>query len=194
MTDTRIVFTDTETTGLNPSYHDVWEVAVVHQRSSSAEDTKVLYQILPNNLRLASEEALQISGFYERFKVPEGHQAARIDPDTGSVHPMRFADVQRRLIRQFKGAVMVANNVTFDAMFLRRLIQTEPWHYRPIDIIAMAATHLGLLTPGDLPWRSEEVSRKLGVEPPAKGGRHTAMGDALWVRDMWDALVRLKPE
>lgn len=191
----RITFVDTETTGLNPSVHDVWEVAVIHRLPGRIEDAKTLYQILPGSLGLASKKALEIGGFYERFKVPKGHQAARIDPDTGAVQPMRFADVHRRLQRVLTGSVMVANNVTFDAMFLRRLLQgDQPWHYRPIDVIALAATHLGMLSTDDMPWRSEDISRKLGVEPPAKDARHTAMGDALWVRNMWDALANFKHE
>lgn len=39
-----------------------------------------------------------------------------------------------------------------------------------------------------LPIGSEEISRAVGVDPD-KYPRHTAMGDACWARDVWDAIA-----
>jgi hypothetical protein len=39
------------------------------------------------------------------------------------------------------------------------------------------------------PISSRGLSRQIGVEPPAEGVAHTALGDARWVRDMYDAIT-----
>lgn len=40
-----------------------------------------------------------------------------------------------------------------------------------------------------LPWRSDELSRLIGVEPPGEAERHTALGDARWAARAWDAVM-----
>lgn len=39
-----------------------------------------------------------------------------------------------------------------------------------------------------LPWKSDNVSRVCGVEPPSEQERHTAMGDALWAMRLYDRI------
>lgn len=41
----------------------------------------------------------------------------------------------------------------------------------------------------DPPYSSEDVSAALGVDP-GKYARHTALGDAQWARDLYDAAMR----
>jgi DNA polymerase III epsilon subunit-like protein len=36
---------------------------------------------------------------------------------------------------------------------------------------------------------SKWLSRKVGVEPPGEGVAHTALGDARWARDVYDAVT-----
>jgi hypothetical protein len=38
------------------------------------------------------------------------------------------------------------------------------------------------------PWNSNDLSRGLGIDPDAYE-RHTALGDARWVRDQYDAMM-----
>ena len=42
----------------------------------------------------------------------------------------------------------------------------------------------------DLPWKSDAVSRALGVEPPSDEFRHTALGDAYWAMTLYYAVTR----
>ncbi len=39
------------------------------------------------------------------------------------------------------------------------------------------------------PWRSDELSRACGVEPPNEEERHTALGDARWVKRWYDHII-----
>lgn len=184
-----IAFTDTETTGLDPDAgHDIWELAIVRRDPRPGYETKVLYQVRPN-LDKADPKALEIGGYNDRFIVPDGHDACRIDVATNEVLPLPLMTVQQRVRRLLHRSVMVGSNPGFDAAFLKKLLDgSTPWHYRTVDVVAMAATRLDLFSQQVMPWRSEDISRRLGVEPPGKDARHTALGDALWVRDMFDAI------
>lgn len=181
MSETPLAFVDCETTGLDPDMgHELWEVAVIVGK------VRALYQVRPN-LANADSKALEIGGFHDRFKVPEGHEAARIDPDTGQVDPTTVAQVRGELVRLLNRAVMIGSNPGFDAAFIKRLLLgATPWHYRPVDAITLAVGKLGSMP---MPWRSEDISRAVGVESPDKTSRHTAMGDALWIRDVFHAAI-----
>ncbi|MGN0126047.1 MAG: hypothetical protein ACI38R_22625 [Rhodococcus sp. (in: high G+C Gram-positive bacteria)] len=39
------------------------------------------------------------------------------------------------------------------------------------------------------PWRSDDLSRACGVEPPTEDERHTALGDARWVKRWYDHIM-----
>jgi len=41
----------------------------------------------------------------------------------------------------------------------------------------------------ELPWKSDDLSRLIGVEPPGEDDRHTALGDARWAQRVWDAVM-----
>lgn len=43
------------------------------------------------------------------------------------------------------------------------------------------------------PWKSDELSRACGVEPPAEDERHTALGDARWAMRWYDAITGRSP-
>ncbi|WP_267595512.1 hypothetical protein [Carbonactinospora thermoautotrophica] len=40
-----------------------------------------------------------------------------------------------------------------------------------------------------MPWRSDELSIACEVEPAPPEDRHTALGDARWARDLYDAIT-----
>jgi hypothetical protein len=77
------------------------------------------------------------------------------------------------------------------------------WHYHLIDVEALAAgwiaaqsgpvpiliagANVGLVS-GRPPWRSEELSRAVGVDPD-DFDRHTALGDARWAKAIYEAVM-----
>lgn len=74
----------------------------------------------------------------------------------------------------------------------------DPWHYHLIDVENVVAGYLaGRASRGDVdaalapftpPYRSDELSAAIGVDP-TQFDRHTAMGDVKWVRAQWDAVM-----
>jgi len=203
-----VAFVDTETTHLDPRHGDVWELAVI--RRDGGVDTEYLWQIRPD-LATADPEALKIGRFEERFAVPNDWDAIEIFPS--GVLPMKLTlpaalfDIQEAL----KDAVIVGSNPGFDVAFLTKLLQAHgrklPWHYRSIDITTLAvgalygrasewtrkdcdaAWYSKVAKAVGWPWKSYDVSRHVEVEPPAKAVAHTALGDARWARDVFDAVT-----
>lgn len=199
-----IAFVDCETTHLDPRLGDAWEIAVIRRREDGV-DTEYVWQIRPD-LATADPEALKIGRYEERFAVPEGWDAIELipsGPPMRSKLPEMLFDLQEAL----EGAVVVGSNPGFDVAFLAKLLQAHgrklPWHYRPVDIATLAAGfRLGQAASGayggdfafqadypQLPYKSYELSRAVGVEPPSKDVAHTALGDARWARSVWDAVT-----
>lgn len=191
-----LAFLDTETTGLDPFLHDPWEIAVI--RRQEGLETELVYRIEPD-LTNAEPKALEINRYHERTSAPDWQWHDR-------------QEAARALYSQLNGAVLVGSNPAFDAemlchLFGRYYANPRPWNYRPVDITTLAAGSLygraAEWTRRDCdahwygkvagavgwPWRSYEVSRHVEVEPPAKEAAHTALGDARWARDVWDAVT-----
>ena len=202
-----LAFIDCETTHLDPRYGDVWEIAVIRRREDGV-DCEYVWQVRPD-LAAADPEALKIGRFEERFAIPDGWDAIEFissGPPFRSLIPEMLFDLQEAL----SGAVIIGSNPGFDIAFLTKLLQAHgrklPWHYRPVDIATLAAGfRYGQAASGayggdfafqadypQLPYKSYELSRAVGVEPPAKDVAHTALGDARWARGVYDAVTRVQ--
>lgn len=118
----------------------------------------------------------------------------RFDP----AYAVPVADAAAAVHYWTDGAHVVGAVPDFDTSRLAPLLRAaglEPgWHYHLIDIETLAVGYLhGAGRGAELlqrPWDSDVLSRLVGVEPPVQGqGRHTALGDARWARDVWDAVT-----
>lgn len=181
MTD-GLVFVDTETTGLDPDRHDVWEIALIDDKGETE------YQ-LPVDLSSADPTALRINRFYERRNaMSQGRDLASFsarrtvpEVDWWSHGPRSIAeDIAVRL----DGMTLVGANPAFDAAFLRRFLldhgQAPMWSHRLLDIEAYAAAFCH-----GMPKSLRDTAGVLGV-PVDEDGRHTALGDARLVKAIWD--------
>lgn len=203
---TPIAFVDTETTHLDAEIGDAWEIAVILRdfTDNTPTDTEYVWQIRPN-LATADPESLKIGRYLERFAVPVPAEAAWTGYEDGPVLPMTRAAVVGALMNVLGGAILVGSNPGFDDRFLRKLLGpgSAQWHYRPVDIATLAAGRkLGMAEmvrrlggkplPSDqvaFPFSSRDLSRWTGVEPPGGDVAHTALGDARWARDVFDAVT-----
>ncbi|MDT0306174.1 hypothetical protein RM780_04250 [Streptomyces sp. DSM 44917] len=196
---TALAFVDCETSGLDPQRHEAWEIAVI--RRENDHDIERLWQIrlTPFQLAAADREALKVGRHYERAVVPHGKYAMAMPTGTdGEQYPVGAAELHACIEEMLRGAVLVGSNPGFDAAFLAKLLGVSgpdvPWRYRPVDIATLAAGHVyatrqvGQPEPR-VPFSSRELSRAVGVEPPGEDVAHTALGDAVWARDVYDAVT-----
>ena len=206
-----LAFVDTETTHLDAEIGEAWEVAVILREFDDNEptDTEYVWQIRPS-LATADPESLKIGRYLERFAVPVHAEAAWTGYGSDPALPMTRAEVINGILSVLRGAVLIGSNPAFDDRFLRKLLGpgSAQWHYRPVCIATLAAGwKLGMAEllrrmggkpyPSDevsFPFSSRDLSRWVGVEPPKDDVAHTALGDARWARDVFDAVTGVQPE
>lgn len=159
----RIIVVDTETGGLDPDRHPIWEIAVGWPLDGS---WFVEHQFVEHDPALIDPWVLENTGYAERY-----------DPGVALTVGEAvdwFADAADR--RHIVGMVP-----SFDEERLRRLSGGRTtWHYHLIDVEALIVGYLAAFgDPVELPWNSDELSKLVGVDPN-RFERHTAQGDVRW--------------
>lgn len=200
-----IIATDTETTSIRPDRR-AWEVALILADPPEwVSSARYKAEVQPGHFRWfvdkgdldlgnADPFALNVGRFYDRhpqFSGGQGYVASE-------------AEVARDVERLTRGAHLLGAVPNFDAEVLDRRMRAHgilpSWHYHLIDIEAMAVGYLhgigyakefpGRMT---LPWKSDDLSRACGVEPPSDEERHSALGDADWAKRWYEAITGGKP-
>lgn len=185
-----IVFVDTETTGLDTSIDDIWEIAAIRVRPDGGET--VLHRQLGHDIRRA--QALP-----ESFRTDHD---TRFDGETAL--PQRRAAQEIAAFftpdADLQAPHFAGINPAFDAAMLTRLFRrngifTVPWHYQLLDVRAIAlgfqAAHLanGRGWPDvDVAIRTDDLAGFTGNPDPTHV-RHTALGDARFALDWWRDMV-----
>lgn len=159
-----LIFLDTETTGLDPELHEVWELAY------AKNDGPINTYVLPHSLKSADPRALAMNGYFQRHPL-----GARADGPMGDIY----------LKEILAGNTLVCANPTFDRMMLRKRWGLEPWHYRSVDVESMALVVFDWDRPRGLKDVAAELrSRKHDIPEPD----HTAGKDVLVLRTCYYAL------
>lgn len=164
----RLVYLDIETTGLDPLATPygakVWEVAW------AVGDGPIRPGQVRHDLAGADAEALRVNRYLDR-----------VDPSQWRADE---SSTERDLMTDLAGAVIVAANPAFDALFLRRRWGCAPWWHRMLDIEVYAMPLFRAREPVGLRdiW-SGLVSRGYGSLPePLPEPDHTAAGDVACLR------------
>jgi DNA polymerase III epsilon subunit-like protein len=174
-----VCFVDTETTGLDPDRHEIWEVGLI------TPDGEEHHWFLPVDLGRADAVALRIGRYHERH--PMAYDS--VTPDIGCYQRdvMQFAADFAYLTL---GCHLAGAVVSFDEERLRKLLRANgacpEWHYHLIDVEALAIGYIAgkQLDELALPWCSGELSSQLGVNRNTFE-KHTALGDARWARAIY---------
>jgi DNA polymerase III epsilon subunit-like protein len=199
---TRICFIDTETTSLRPDRR-AWEIGII-VRDPGRDDVEYRWLIGTGDLDLGNADpfALKVGRFYERHPQMNGEA-------DGWGKTENEGDALRHVEAVTRGAHLVGAVVSFDAEVLgtrmRSLGICPSWHYHLIDVEPLAvgrltfeagyyetkgekATAKALSDAAAPPWKSDELSKALGIVPD-ESARHTALGDARWARAIYDAVM-----
>ena len=142
--------------------------------------------------------SLRIGHFYERHPQVSHLLPPHQQPPETSHQPrkaLRLAGVLPQVEALTRGAYLVGAVPGFDAEVLgRQMRECRPslcpaWHYHLQDVENLALGWLrgrGMVIAED--YDSQWLSGQLGVQPTAGEERHTALGDARWVRAMYAAM------
>lgn len=164
MTD--LIFLDTETTGLDPDIHEIWEIAY------AVNDGPIVSILLPHSIITADPKALEMNGYFERH--------GRVQ--TSAWWGQDDLAIRKTLI----GNTIVGANPAFDASFLRkRWGGVAPWHYQMIDVESMALGVLRYSRPKGLSAISSDLADR-GYPVPMPD--HSASKDVEVVREVYMAL------
>lgn len=175
----RLAFLDCETLGLNAALHPVWELAII----TDGNEYHWFVAVDDIDKRYADPEALAINGFEERYDRAVAIPDYKLVPE---------------LAELLAGKVIVGANPHFDLHriepWFEMVGRTPPWHYRPVCIESVLyGVNRGWATGIDLtgeaipvPWRALDLYGKVtGLAQPEEA-RHTALGDARFVRSLWE--------
>lgn len=150
-----VCFVDTETTGLDPDRHSIWEVALI-----TPNGDEHVWQFFPVVEIEADPFALDIGRWWDRRWSPDHNDVDPTDALWNAHKPAsrrkNFPDQGRAIApteywcRHFRdltaGLHLVGAVVSFDEERLRRLLRSsgvvQRWHYHLIDVEALAAGYL----------------------------------------------------
>ena len=114
---TKLAFCDTETTGLDPDRHEIWEVGLILREEDGRETQH--HWFLPVDLGRADAFALNIGHFHERH--PDGGGV----PKGTDVYTTFLGEFARDFADLTRGAHLVGAVVSFDAERLTKLLRAK---------------------------------------------------------------------
>lgn len=180
-----IVFMDTETLGLDPDA-PIWEFAAIRRYAGGVRASQhIQFQIHHDP-----------DGWLDDFPAEFAQDYhSRFDETLAFCE----AAASRAIADIVKDAHIIGAVPSFDTERLAKLLRRngiEPgWHYHLVDVENVVVGYLrglyradGQDMPIDPPWKSDELSTAVGVDPN-DFARHTAMGDVLWTMAQWDAVM-----
>ncbi len=192
-----IVFLDTETDGVHPGRRP-WEIAMIRRDEQGERSISFFLEI---TLKTADPFGLRVGRFYDRHPLGQwlsGQVSSEAFPRPDEEDGYLSGPVAAYTVARWThGAHLIGAVPGFDAGVLDKLLRAHglipSWHYHLLDTEAVAVGYLlgrGLHNTFEvaLPWKSDQLSRACGVEPPSEAERHQAFADADWARRLWDAI------
>ncbi|MBS1693107.1 MAG: 3'-5' exoribonuclease [Actinobacteria bacterium] len=179
-----VVFLDTETTGKG-SCRRPWEIAIIRRDVTGDREITLYVDVADLDLPHADPEALAISRFQQRHPQRDGVL------NVPNAHLVPASTAAAVVQRWTVGARVFGVVPSFDTSCLEALLERHDraplWHYQPWDIAVLAT---GYLIARQIPVQrsAEATSLACGVAAPTPNERHTALGDARWVRRLYDRL------
>lgn len=185
MTPRPLVFLDTETTSVLPGRR-VWEVAMIKRDEQGERETHIFVSDV--DMASADPHALRLGGFYDR------HPQYSEDRLVAGASLLSRWEAARRVHRWTLGATIVGAVPNFDTETLDPMVRgarlSPAWDYHLVDIRTLALGWLlGCGWQVDLDVSTDRLAELCGMTPAKPEDRHTALGDARWVRDWYDHIT-----
>ena len=178
-----LVFLDTETTGLSPVDHEIWEIAY------AVNDGPIRASKVVHGGYKAEPVALQVGNYFSRNGASMSMSLNQTNwhsflTDGGNAvfGNKQTVEFEKEFLKQLEGATIVAANTPFDTAMLFARYGVTPWHYRTIDIEAYAMGALGLTRPPGL----AKIAEAYGVDTPD----HTAYNDVKTLRECYYQVLK----
>lgn len=174
---TRLIFLDTETTSLDRYTRRIWDIAYII-RDPDMDDVEQQFFLDPDLID-ANQVSLKIGGYYQRHP--------NFSPDREGPFLTSTNTLVRTVALDFMDAIIIGAVPSFDEETLAHLFYEKgkpiTWHYHLMDIESFAAGRIGRQPP----WDFDKLLAYYGL---AYGqDRHTALGDARMVRDLYDKVL-----
>ena len=170
-----LIFIDVETTGLDPTQHEMIEVAAVVAYPDKNVETPVFEaRIRPTHIETASPRALEVNGYSEK--------------DWADARPME--EVLPELVAFLEGAVIGGQNTRFDVGFIHAALKHHGMDvridYHVIDVSTLAYEHLVPL--GLKRLNLAAICEFIGVDP--EPDVHRALNGAMKALEIYYALSK----
>ncbi len=176
---TKLAFLDTETTSLNRRTRQAWDIAYILRESGRPDAEHQMF--VGVDLNKADPMSLKIGGYYDRHPSPFGNWCG----GDGAVSETAAA---KKIAEDLRDAIIVGAVPSFDEETLANLLRQNwlapTWHYHLVDVESLAAGALQLPPR----WDFDSILDAYGLTYD-EADRHTALGDARMVRDLYDAVM-----
>lgn len=183
----KLAFIDTETTGLNPFFHEVIEIGCVIAEPKPSlfgvieyvETAALDIRIVPQHIERAEPAALRVNGYNDR--------------DWSDALPPK--DALARLAATVNGAMFIAQNVTFDWTFLSAMAERAQFPfdrvfgYRKLDLISLVMGKWAGRQGGPPRYALKALCEFYGVK---NENAHTALADARAAFEVYKKVVSVQ--
>ncbi|MBY0376697.1 3'-5' exonuclease [Patescibacteria group bacterium] len=170
-----LAFLDMEMTGLNPMKHEIIEIGVVITRPDLEIIEEFELKVKPEHIEDADKISLKVNNY-----DPKNWEGA-----------ISLKEAINILNSKVKDCIMVAHNVSFDAMFLEvafaKLGIVNTMHYHRLDTVSIAWAKLHR-EPDLEHFSLREMCVRFGIENTRA---HTALSDARATYELYKKLMSL---
>jgi len=177
----KLVFIDVETTGFNPTKHEIVELgAVVAEPQGSYRDLRVIHEldikVKPERIEDADPGALRVNGYNEKEWM--------------FAHSLEEA--MKELSQKAKGCAMVAHNISFDYGFINRAYEVtgveNSMHYQKFDTLSIAFAKLNR----DPDLKNLSLKALCELYGVVNERAHTALADTRATMEVFVAMMKEK--